>query len=116
LRLRSPGLARGRRLGPLAAGVSLGAAAFRTGRPAFLRLGRRITFFPFGLLRAQAFGCGAQSAADALGLLLLRRFLLLGLGVRVVLASDELDARDFRAVAAPVAEPEDPGVPARPRL
>ena len=41
--------------------------------------------------------------------------LLLGLGVRIVLAADELDLRDLGAVAAAVAEAQDPRVAAGPR-
>ena len=40
---------------------------------------------------------------------------LLGLGVRVVLAADQLDLRDLGAVAAAVAEAQDARVAARPR-
>src|SRR6185312_15920396 len=41
---------------------------------------------------------------------------LLGLGVRIELAADQLDLRDFGAVAAAEAQTEDPRVAARPRL
>ena len=71
---------------------------------------------PFGLLPAQALGRGAQPAADALRLRLLGGFRLLGLGVRVVLAADELDLRDFGAVAAAVADAQDPRIAARTRF
>ena len=72
-------------------------------------------FFAFGLgLAAQALRRRAQAAADALRLRPAPCLGLLGLGVRVVLAADQLDLRDLGAVAAAVAEPQDARVAARP--
>src|SRR5262249_30380010 len=63
------------------------------------------------------FGRRAQAAANALRLrLLLGRGLPLGLGIGVELAADELDLGDLGAVTAPVAQAQDAGVTARPRL
>src|SRR5438874_12283356 len=97
--LRSSRFPRGAGLGSLAARVGLAAAlAFSTWSAPFLGLGGRLTLFALGLLRAQALGRRTQPAAHALGLLLLRCRFLLGLGVRIVLAADQLDAGDVRAV------------------
>ena len=118
-RLRPPAFRGGRRLGALAARVGTAALlALRRG-PAWPS-SCRVFLAPssrLGLLAAQALGRGAQAAADALRLRLFGRLGgLLGLGVRVVLAADQLDLRDLGAVAAAVAEPQDARVAARPRL
>src|SRR5690606_25139545 len=62
------------------------------------------------LLAAKPFGRRAEAAADAL--LRLSLLLALGLGVRVVLAADQLDLRHLGTVAAAVPEPQDAGVAA----
>src|SRR5207237_1309 len=120
--LRAPGLPGGRRLGALAAGVGPAAfASFGTRGLRLLRgrLGSFGSFLAFTLrLAAEAFRRRAQSAADALALRLLTpgRCRLFGFGVGIELAAHQLDLCDFRAVAAAVAEPQDPRVTPRPRL
>src|SRR5579872_1239544 len=59
---------------------------------------------------------GPQTSTDTFGLrlLLCRIGFLVRLGLRVVLAADELDLSDFGAVAPAVAEPEQTGIAARP--
>src|SRR6185436_5262418 len=125
--LRPASFPRGRRLRSLAAGVGLAAlTAFRTRRLGLLRASRAfasfgsfVSFVSFAFLRftAKALGRRAQAAADALGLRLgFRGRGLLGFGVRVELAADQLDLRDFRGVAAAEAEAQDPRVAARARL
>src|SRR5262249_3065627 len=77
------------------------------------RLGRHLVcVVVFLAAAAQPLGRRAQAAADALGLRLLlgRRFRL---GLRVVLAAEELDLRDLRAVAFAVSDPQQACVAAR---
>src|SRR5262245_7684883 len=93
--LRAAGLARRRLLGALAAGVRLAAALAALGARGLglLRGLAALALFPFGrrLLPAQPLRRRAQAAAHALRLRRFRRRGLLGLGVRVELAADELD-------------------------
>ena len=94
-------------------------------RPVFSRFGARRLGGLFGAAPSSpssAFLPRRRSAAarsrppTPFGFGLLRRFGLLGFRVRVVLAADQLDLRDLGAVAAAVAEAQDAGVAARPRL
>src|SRR5207249_2215686 len=82
---------------------------------ALRRLARNFPAAGLFLLAAHAFGRRAQTSADALGLrLLLGLALLVGLRLRVELAANQLDLRDFRAVALAEADAQQTRVAARP--
>src|SRR5688500_8510837 len=100
LKLRAAGLARRGRLAGRALGLSLGLPLLRA-----LILGA-----------AHPLRRGFQAIADALGLRLGRFLLRRGLfrRPRVVLAADQLDLRDLGRIAAPEANPQDPGITAGP--
>src|SRR5689334_243161 len=105
--------------------TGLRAAGFaRRGRPARRTLGGLARFLLrvarlclVGFPPAETRRRRAQAAADALGLRLrfLRRRVAFGLRTRIELAADELDLRDFGAVALAVADPQQTRVPAGPR-
>src|SRR4029453_12896962 len=79
-----------------------------------LRCLRRL--LPVVLLAAQALGRRLPPLADGLLRLFGRAIGLVGLGVWIILAADELDLRHVRAVTATKADAQQAGVAARPRL
>src|SRR6266849_5317011 len=107
------------RLRPFPAGVRFATlTVVRALGPGFLlrRALRAFALLALGLgLAAQPVRRRAQAPAHALRLLLRRGLGLRLLGVRIVLAADQLDLRDLRAVPAAVADPQDAGVAAVPR-